>query len=413
MSAGYGALVALRDVGLAIRQTDIVSVLGANGAGKSTLAATVSGQVRARRGAIRFDGHTVTRAPAYDRARQGICLCPEGRGIFTGLTVAENLLLGVPLRRRRADIATGLDRVYEILPVLRSRAGQRAGSLSGGEQQMLAIGRALLMSPRLLICDELSLGLAPKIAEELYEVLVRVNESGVAILLIEQNVHRALDICTMAYVLNRGQVTFAGPPGELRDESVLAAAYFAPSAQAAAAGPGPRRKGAGMEIPESGLDLWLPGHPGPVSAVPGAPRHGARGLAGLLRHGRAVPVRRCRDALQHWHPFSSAHGVMMNDHINQALRGIMLCSDPPQHTVLRGVARRPLLPRQLKLLEQLITEEADSLVAQLAARGSFDAAADLAQHLPITIVSKLVGLPEEGREQMLDWAGPTSTASGR
>jgi branched-chain amino acid transport system ATP-binding protein len=233
VSAGYGALLALRDVSLAIRPTDIVSVLGANGAGKSTLAAAVSGQVRARRGAIRFDGHIVTRTPAYERARQGICLCPEGRGIFTGLTVTENLLLGVPLRRRRGDIAAALDRVYQILPVLSSRAGQRGGSLSGGEQQMLAIGRALLMSPKLLICDELSLGLAPKIAEELYEVLVRVNESGVAILLIEQNVHRALDICTMAYVLNRGQVTFAGPPGELRDESVLAAAYFAPGARTA------------------------------------------------------------------------------------------------------------------------------------------------------------------------------------
>jgi ABC-type branched-subunit amino acid transport system ATPase component/ABC-type branched-subunit amino acid transport system permease subunit len=238
VSAGYGALLALRDVNLAIRQTDIVSVLGANGAGKSTLAATVSGQVRARRGTIRFDGHPVTRTLAYDRARQGICLCPEGRGIFTGLTVAENLLLGVPLRRRRGDIAAGLDRVYEILPVLRSRAGQRAGSLSGGEQQMLAIGRALLMSPRLLICDELSLGLAPKIAEELYGVLQRVNKSGVAILLIEQNVHRALEICTTAYVLNRGQVTYTGPPGELRDESLLDAAYFASGARAAA-GPGP------------------------------------------------------------------------------------------------------------------------------------------------------------------------------
>lgn len=160
-----------------------------------------------------------------------------------------------------------------------------------------------------------------------------------------------------------------------------------------------------MEIPESGLDLWsdqaiLDPYPLYRELRDTAP---AVWLAscGMVALSRYADV---RDALQHWHPFSSAHGVMMNDHINQALRGIMLCSDPPQHTVLRGVARRPLLPRQLKLLEQLITEEADSLVAQLAARGSFDAAADLAQHLPITIVSKLVGLPEEGREQMLDWA---------
>jgi branched-chain amino acid transport system ATP-binding protein len=226
VSAGYGSLLALRDVSLAIRQNDIVSVLGANGSGKSTLAATVSGQIRARQGQIRFDGHVVTRSPAYDRARLGICMCPEGRGIFTSLTVAENLMLGIPLRRRREEIAAGLDRVYEILPALRSRARQRAGTLSGGEQQMLAIGRALLMSPKLLICDELSLGLAPKIAEDLYEVLVRVNASGVAILLIEQNVHRALEISTAAYVLNRGQVTFAGSPEELLDARVLAEAYF-------------------------------------------------------------------------------------------------------------------------------------------------------------------------------------------
>ena len=231
VSAGYGSLIALRDVSLTIRQTDIVSVLGANGSGKSTLAATVSGQVRAIRGRIRFDGHVITKTPAYDRARLGICLCPEGRGIFTSLTVEENLLLGVPLRRRRAEITPDLERVYDILPVLAARGRQRGGSLSGGEQQMLAIGRALLMSPKLLICDELSLGLAPKITGELYEVLVRVNQSGVAILLIEQNVHRALEISTAAYVLNRGQVTFAGDPGELLDDKVLAEAYFASGAQ--------------------------------------------------------------------------------------------------------------------------------------------------------------------------------------
>jgi branched-chain amino acid transport system ATP-binding protein len=227
LSAGHGSLLALRDVSLTIGPTDIVSVLGANGAGKSTLAAAISGQVRAVRGRISFDGTVVTRTAAYDRARLGICLCPEGRGIFTGLTVEENLLLGVPLKRRRGEIAAELEAVYEILPVLRSRARQLGGSLSGGEQQMLAIGRALLMSPKLLICDELSLGLAPKIAEELYEVLVRVNAKGVAILLIEQNVHRALEISTAAYVLNRGQVTYSGAPAELQDDRVLAEAYFA------------------------------------------------------------------------------------------------------------------------------------------------------------------------------------------
>jgi cytochrome P450 len=160
-----------------------------------------------------------------------------------------------------------------------------------------------------------------------------------------------------------------------------------------------------MTIPESDLDLWsdqaiLDPYPGYRELRDTAP------AVWLTRYGMAALARYTdvRDALVHWDPFSSAHGVMMNDHINQALRGIMLCSDPPEHSVLRGVARRPLLPRELKLLEHLVTEEADSLVAQLAAKGSFDAATDLAQHLPITIVSKLVGLPEEGREQMLDWA---------
>ena len=231
VSAGYGSLLALRNVSLTIRQADIVSVLGANGAGKSTLAAVLSGQIRARSGSIRFNGQPITRTPAYARARLGICLCPEGRGIFTGLTVEENLVLGVPLRRRRREISGDLERVYEILPVLRSRARQSAVSLSGGEQQMLAIGRALLMSPKLLICDELSLGLAPKVAEEVYEALLAVAASGVAIALIEQNVHRALEISTAAYVLNRGAVTFAGPAGELLDEAVLAEAYFASGAR--------------------------------------------------------------------------------------------------------------------------------------------------------------------------------------
>jgi branched-chain amino acid transport system ATP-binding protein len=233
VSAGYGSLLALREVSLTVRRADVVSVLGANGSGKSTLAATVSGQIRPVQGRIQFDGQVITRTPVYDRARRGICLCPEGRGIFTGLTVEENLLLGVPLRRRRDDFAHDLDGIYEILPALRSRVRQPAGSLSGGEQQMLAIGRALLMAPKLLICDELSLGLAPKIAEEVYEILLRVNATGVAILLIEQNVHRALEISTATYVLNRGQVTFAGAPSDLADERVLAEAYFASGARPA------------------------------------------------------------------------------------------------------------------------------------------------------------------------------------
>jgi branched-chain amino acid transport system ATP-binding protein len=222
-----------------------VTVLGANGAGKSTLAAVVSGQILASSGSIRCNGRVITRTPAYHRARLGICLCPEGRGIFTGLTVEENLFLGVPLRRRRAELAGELERIYEILPALRSRTRQSAGSLSGGEQQMLAIGRALLMSPKLLICDELSLGLAPKVAEGVYEALLRINASGVAVLLIEQNVHLALEIATVAYVLNRGRVTFAGAPGDLTDEAALAEAYFAAESPQGAPADGRQVRSAG------------------------------------------------------------------------------------------------------------------------------------------------------------------------
>jgi branched-chain amino acid transport system ATP-binding protein len=194
---------------------------------------------------INYQGQAITQAATYRRARLGIRLCPEGRGVFADLSVEENLLLGLPLRRRRSKLGEEIERIYEILPALRLRARQHAGSLSGGEQQMLSIGRALITGPTLLICDELSLGLAPKFIDDLYEVLVRANESGVAILLIEQNVHRALAITDQVYVLNRGLVTYAGLPQPLFDDEVLSQAYFSTEAVTAPAVASPplRRSG--------------------------------------------------------------------------------------------------------------------------------------------------------------------------
>ncbi len=226
VSAGYGSLLALREVSVRIGRGQIVSVLGANGAGKSTLAGVVSGALAARGGRILLDGAAVTRLPAYRRARRGVRLCPEGRGIFAELSVEENLLLGLPQSMHRSELRQRLIRAFEVMPALESHAGQRAGSLSGGEQQMLAVARALVTESSLLICDELSLGLAPKVIDALYAVLAEVNRTGLAILLIEQNVQRALAISDHAYVLNRGELSYDGPPGPLADEDLLAEVYF-------------------------------------------------------------------------------------------------------------------------------------------------------------------------------------------
>ena len=227
LTAGYGSLVALSDVSCTIGEGEIVSILGANGAGKSTLARAISGHVPARAGRILWRDRPVTTLAAYERARLGIAHSPEGRRIFSEHTVRENLLLGSPRRASRARRADRLDWVLEVLPALRRLAGRRAGMLSGGEQQMLAIGRALMAEPSLLVCDELSLGLAPAIVDSLYETLLEVQRHGIALLLIEQNTHRSLAISGSAYVLHRGRVTYAGSPDPLLDEAFLADRYFA------------------------------------------------------------------------------------------------------------------------------------------------------------------------------------------
>jgi len=224
--AGYGDLIAVREVTLSVGQGEVVAVLGANGAGKSTLAAVASGLIAPTAGTVGLDGEDVTGSSAHERARAGIAHCPEGRKIFAELTVRENLTLSAPLRLDRHEVSNRLEAIHEIFPVLAERASQAAGTFSGGQQQMLAIGRALMSRPRVLICDEISLGLAPVAINVLYDALRAVNAVGVAVLLIEQNVHRSAALADRAYVLERGRVTYDGDPSALTDEQTLRDAYF-------------------------------------------------------------------------------------------------------------------------------------------------------------------------------------------
>jgi len=230
-TTSYGDIVALREVSLDVDDGEIVAVLGANGAGKSTLAGTISGLLRPSGGLVLFGGEDVSWRPSFTRNRRGIAHCPEGRRIFGELTVRENLLLTGPLRQPRTQLQSRLEAVHDIFPMLADFASRRAGALSGGQQQMLAIGRALMSEPRLLICDEISLGLAPVAIDALYDALVKIRDRGVAVVLIEQNVHRSLAVADRVYVLERGRVSYSGPPEPLADEEVLNQFYFGAGAE--------------------------------------------------------------------------------------------------------------------------------------------------------------------------------------
>jgi branched-chain amino acid transport system ATP-binding protein len=226
LGVAYGDVTAVRDANLAVGRSEIVAVLGANGAGKSSLASAIGGLVRPRSGEIRFNGKDVTRQLAYLRNRDGIALCPEGRRVFADLSVRENLLLPGGLRLPKRELARRLESVHEIFPTLADRRSQRAGTMSGGQQGMLAIARSLMSEPSLLVCDEISLGLAPVVIDALYEALEKIRARGVSIVLIEQNVHRSLNMADRVYVLDRGQVTYDGPPEPLQDPAVLDRFYF-------------------------------------------------------------------------------------------------------------------------------------------------------------------------------------------
>ena len=204
LHAGYGSVEVLHGVSLTVAEGEIVTVLGANGAGKSTTLMTICGAVPARQGAITFAGQPINQLPAHEIVRRGISQVPEGRRIFPRLTVRDNLELGA--FQRQDDIAADLERVLELFPILRERAGQLGGTLSGGEQQMLAIARALMARPKLLLLDEPSLGLAPLMVAKIFEVIQAINRSGTTILLVEQNANRALHIAQRGYVLETGRI---------------------------------------------------------------------------------------------------------------------------------------------------------------------------------------------------------------
>jgi branched-chain amino acid transport system ATP-binding protein len=215
LGAAYGEAVALWDVELDVHDGEVVSIVGPNGAGKSTLVNTVAGLHRASSGRIVMDGHDVTRLPAHRVCGHGLAIVPEGRRIFPAMSVQDNLDLGAYRSEARSRRGESLDRVLQLFPRLRERAAQRAGTLSGGEQQMLAIGRALMAQPRLLLMDEPSLGLAPVVVDEVFDVIRTIRDSGVSVLLVEQNAQRAFEVSGRGYLLTEGRVVMAGTSEEL------------------------------------------------------------------------------------------------------------------------------------------------------------------------------------------------------
>ncbi len=225
LKSGYGVVEVLRGVDLQVMPGELVALLGSNGAGKTTLNHTLSGLVATRAGRVGFDGQDITGLHSRQVVRQGLIQVPEGRKVFPNLSVHENLELGAFTRGRERK-SQNLDKVYATFPRLQERVSQLAGTLSGGEQQMLAIGRGLMAEPRLLILDEPSLGLSPLLVEELFGLIGQLRSTGLAILLVEQNVGQSLDIADRAYVMENGQIRFAGTPGELLASDNLRQAYL-------------------------------------------------------------------------------------------------------------------------------------------------------------------------------------------
>jgi branched-chain amino acid transport system ATP-binding protein len=223
---GYGKIEVLHGLTLSVPAGSVVAILGSNGVGKTTTMNVISGILPVAAGRVRFAGEVINHVPADERARRGITLIPEGRGVFPGLTVIDNLLLARTAAGRHAteDPDSALDRVLALFPRLGERRGQRAGTLSGGEQQMLALSRALLAAPRLLLMDEISMGLAPIIVAQLFEVIAALRAEGLTIVLVEQYLEYALEFADLCYVLRRGVVEFVGEPEELRNSPMLARA---------------------------------------------------------------------------------------------------------------------------------------------------------------------------------------------
>jgi branched-chain amino acid transport system ATP-binding protein len=226
VDVAYGDLPALTAVDLVVEAGETLSVVGANGAGKTTMLRTISGLLRPRRGEIRFEGERIDRLPCHQVVERGVVHVPEGRKVFPSLAVRENLELGSYTRAARARRADSLARVFTLFPRLRERAAQAAGTLSGGEQQMLAIGRALMTLPKLLMLDEPSLGLAPIIVTEIFRTIAEINRAGVTVLLVEQNTRQALALSRRGYVLENGRVVLVGSGAELLGNEHVKRAYL-------------------------------------------------------------------------------------------------------------------------------------------------------------------------------------------
>ncbi|MCG3208902.1 MAG: High-affinity branched-chain amino acid transport ATP-binding protein LivF [Anaerolineae bacterium] len=226
ISSGYGEVQILWGVSLKLEKGKLTSLVGANGVGKTTLMRTVVGLIKPSTGSVSFNGSDVTKTSAHAKAAQGLVLVPEGRQLFTDMTVSENLEMGAFTQRAKANFKRNLERVYEMFPRLKERINQKSGTMSGGEQQMLAVARGLMAQPDVLMIDELSLGLAPFLVLDLFEILKRLKDDGLTMLLVEQNVQMALAVSDYAYVLADGKVELEGPSRELAQNEHVRAAYL-------------------------------------------------------------------------------------------------------------------------------------------------------------------------------------------
>ena len=226
VSVNYGAIEALRGISMRVEQGEVVTLIGANGAGKTTTLRTITGLLEPREGSITFEGDEIGGKATHKLVARGISMSPEGRGVFANLSVRENLQMGAYLQKNRSQIAGDLKKVFEMFPRLKERENQKAGTLSGGEQQMLAMGRALMSRPRLLLLDEPSLGLAPLVVHTIFEAIDSIRKEGTTILLVEQNAHAALHHSDRAYVLETGEITMEGNSKELANDPRIKEAYL-------------------------------------------------------------------------------------------------------------------------------------------------------------------------------------------
>jgi branched-chain amino acid transport system ATP-binding protein len=228
LCVNYGHIEAIRDITFSVEEGSITTLIGANGAGKTTTLKTISGLRKVREGRILFDGEDITALPPYERVKMGLSQSPEGRGCFPGMTVRENLDMGAYVRkdRRSTAYAQDLERVFELFPRLRERSNQTAGTMSGGEQQMLAIGRALMAKPRLILLDEPSMGLAPKFIQQIFSIIGEINDQGTTVLLVEQNAAQALKRADTAHILETGEIVRSGTGAELAGDDSVRDAYL-------------------------------------------------------------------------------------------------------------------------------------------------------------------------------------------